>query len=67
MVINEIDKKDSKIIINAALICKDLLKMGVREPKIALIDETLVSSNTSSEQIANRWYYIKSFSGTDMR
>ena len=36
---NEIN---NNILINAVPICKKLLKIGVREPNIANIDETLV-------------------------
>ena len=34
--------KRNKILINAVPIRKDLLKTGVREPKVANIDDTLV-------------------------
>ena len=36
------NKKSNEIPINAIPICKDLLKTGVREPKVANIDDTLV-------------------------
>ena len=36
------NKRNNKILINAVPIGKDLLKKGVREPKIANIDDTLV-------------------------
>ena len=36
------NNRNNKIIINAVPIGKDLLKIGVREPKIANIDDTLV-------------------------
>ena len=35
-------KKENKIIINAVPICKGLPKIGVREPKVANINDTLV-------------------------
>ena len=38
----KINKRDKKIQINAVLIGKDLLKIGVREPKVSNIDDTLV-------------------------
>ena len=36
------NKRNDKILINAVLIGKDLLKIGAREPKVANIDDTLV-------------------------
>ena len=36
------NNRNNKIIINAVPIGKDLLKIGVREPKIPNIDDTLV-------------------------
>ena len=36
------NKRDNKILINAVPIGKDLLKAGVREFKVANIDDTLV-------------------------
>ena len=36
------NNRNNKIIINAVPIGKDLLKIGVREPKVANIDDTLV-------------------------
>ena len=38
----KMNKKDNKFPINAVSICKDLLKIGVRKPKVANIDDTLV-------------------------
>ena len=38
----KMNKKNNEIPINAIPICKDLLKTGVREPKVANIDDTLV-------------------------
>ena len=38
----KMNKRDKKIQINAVLIGKDLLKIGVREPKVSNIDDTLV-------------------------
>ena len=37
------NKRNNKILINAVPIGKDLLKTGVREPKAANIDDTLVN------------------------
>ena len=59
---NEIN---NNILINAVPICKKLLKIGVREPNIANIDETSLS-NTNIEQIIVRWCCIKCFSGIDI-
>ena len=36
------NKRNNKILINVVSIGKDLLKIGVREPKVANIDDTLV-------------------------
>ena len=36
------NKRNNKILINAVPIGKDLLKTGVKEPKVADIDHTLV-------------------------
>ena len=36
------NKRNNKILSNAVLIGKDLLKIGTREPKVADIDDTLV-------------------------
>ena len=36
------NKKNNEIVINAVPIGKDLLKIGVREPNVANIDDTLV-------------------------
>ena len=36
------NKRNNKILINAVPIGKDLLKIGIREPKVANIDDTLV-------------------------
>ena len=36
------NKRNNKILINAVPIGKDLLKIGVREPKVANTDGTLV-------------------------
>ena len=38
----KMNKRNKKIQINAVLIGKDLLKIGVREPKVSNIDDTLV-------------------------
>ena len=38
----KMNKRNMKILINAVPIGKDLLKIGVREPKIPNIDDTLV-------------------------
>ena len=38
----KMDQRNNKIQINAVSIGKDLLKIGVREPKVANIDDTLV-------------------------
>ena len=35
-------KRNNTILIKAVLIGKDLLQIGVREPKVANIDDTLV-------------------------
>ena len=37
------NKTANKILINGVPIGKDLLKIGVREPKVANIDDTLVN------------------------
>ena len=36
------NKTNNKILINAVPIGKELLKIGVREPKVANVDNTLV-------------------------
>ena len=36
------NNRNNKILINAVPIDKDLFKIGVREPKVANIDDTLV-------------------------
>ena len=36
------NKRNNKILINAPSTDKDLLKIGIREPKVANIDDTLV-------------------------
>ena len=36
------NKRNNKILINAVPIGKDLLKIGIREPKVANVDDTLV-------------------------
>ena len=36
------NKRNNKILINAVPIGKDLLKINVREPKVANVDDTLV-------------------------
>ena len=36
------NKRNNKILINAPSTDKDLLKTGIREPKVANIDDTLV-------------------------
>ena len=36
------NKRNNKILINAVPICKDLVKIGVRDPKKGNIDDTLV-------------------------
>ena len=36
------NKRNNRILINVAPIGKDLLKIGVREPKVPNIDDTLV-------------------------
>ena len=36
------NKRNNKIFVNAVPIGKDLLKIGVREPKVANMDDTLV-------------------------
>ena len=38
----KMNKRNKKIKINAVLIGKDLLKIGVREPKVSNIDDNLV-------------------------
>ena len=38
----KMNKRNNKILIHAVLIGKDLLKIGVREPKLTNIDNTLV-------------------------
>ena len=38
----KMNKRNNKNLINAVPIGKDLLKIGVREPKVANIDDTLV-------------------------
>ena len=38
----KMNKRNKKIQINAVLIGKDLLKIGVREPKVSNIDDNLV-------------------------
>ena len=38
----KMNKRNNKILINAVPIGKDLLKIGVREPKVANVDDTLV-------------------------
>ena len=43
------NKRNNKILINAVPIGKDLPEIGVREPKVANIYDSL--SNTNSEQI----------------
>ena len=36
------NKRNNKILIDAVPIGKDLLKIGVREPKVAITNDTLV-------------------------
>ena len=36
------NKRNNKVLINAVPIGKDLLKTGIREPKVANIDDNLV-------------------------
>ena len=38
----KMNKRNNKILINAVPIGKDFLKIGVTEPKVANIDDTLV-------------------------
>ena len=38
----KMNKRNNTILINAVPMGKDLLKIGVREPKVANIDDTLV-------------------------
>ena len=38
---DKMNKRNNKILIDSAPIAKDLLKYGVREPKVANIDDTL--------------------------
>ena len=38
----KMNKRNNKILINAVPIGKDLLKTGVREPKVANVNDTLV-------------------------
>ena len=38
----DMNEINNNILINAVPICKELFKIGVREPNIANIDETLV-------------------------
>ena len=38
----KMNKRNNKILIDAVLIGKDLLKIGATEPKVANIDNTLV-------------------------
>ena len=39
---DKMKKRNNKILTDAVPIGKDLLKIGVREPKVAKIDDTLV-------------------------
>ena len=39
---DKMNKRNNKILIDAVPIGKDLLKIGVRKPKVANIDNTLV-------------------------
>ena len=39
---DKMNKRSNKILIDAVPIGKDLLKIGVREPKVANVDDTLV-------------------------
>ena len=43
MVISKMNKRNNKTLIDAVPIGKDLLKIGVREPKVAKIDDTIIS------------------------
>ena len=47
------NKRNNKILIDAVPIGKDLLKIGVREPKVANINDALVC-HTNFEQIIAR-------------
>ena len=42
------NKRNNKILIDSTPIAKDLLKIGVREPKVANIDDTLVDYSSRS-------------------
>ena len=48
MVISKMNKRNNKILIDAVPIGKDLLKIGVREPKVAKIDDTIISEQIIS-------------------
>ena len=50
---DKMNKRNNKILIDAVPIGKDLLKIGVREPKVANINDALVC-HTNFEQIIAR-------------
>ena len=54
----KMNRRNNKILITAVFIGKDLIKIGVREPKVAITDDIYSSlSNTNSKQIIARWCY----------
>ena len=63
----KMNKRNNKILINAAPIGKDLLKIGARDPKVANIDDTLVylrNGRRYPESTSNTEYFatlLKSF------